>query len=171
MVCEVFDGVLASLHLNIGAFTEGCNEMFGFIHFVSPDQLGNLLIAFHSQGTEENHERNIFTEAGNTDGKRISKSIELGRETNLKLLGRHCEGFMKGLEFDGMGVLGGCLFVEEYHDAIISHLLLAENGTLRSMDDEVSERILRAFTHLFERHGIILEDAERGTKHHGNFTE
>ncbi len=169
---QVLNRLLLGEDVEIRGFLEGsCQKLSERLFLLAEDELTNLAILGDAQSTEEDHEREIFMEAGHTDQKGISETVELGGHTNLELLGGRREGFVQTLHLDRVRVACLTLLVLEDHDAVIGDLLLAENCPLRPVNDELPERILRALPHVLERHGEVLEKTETGTEHHRNLAE
>ena len=66
---------------------------------------------------------------------------------------------MQRLELHRVRVLGIGLLGLKHHDAVVSYLLLAQNGSLRAMDDKVAQRVVSALAILLQAEWIVLEEA------------
>lgn len=172
MFREVLNRLLLGEDPEIRGFLERPRqELSEGILLLAEHELANLTIRGDTQCAEEDHEREIFVEARHTDQQGIAETVELGRHANLKLLGRRREGLVQTLHLDRVRVACLALLVVEHHDAVVSDLLLAENGAFRTVNHEVPKRILGALTEFLETHREVLEKTETRAEHHRNLAE
>ena len=169
VLAQVLDGLVLGKDAEVGALFEGCGEVIA--RCVGPNQSKDVLVGRHAEGSEKDHEGNVFPKAGDAHGQRVAKTVELGRDANLGLFGREREALVQALQFYAMSVLGRGLLVGKDHDAVVGDLFLGENDALSAVNDKVAKRVVRALAELLGRHGVVLEHAERRAEHDGNLAE
>ena len=161
VVAQILNGVLAGVDLDVRALLEGGRE---HVHHV-------VLVALHSKGAEHYDEGDVLAEAGHAHGEGVAEAVKLGAHAHLQLLGGSCKGLVERLHLAGVSELGRGLLVEEDHDAVIGHLLLAQNRALAPVNDEVAEGVVGALADLLLGHGVVLGVTERGAQHDRNLAE
>ena len=166
MARQILDRLLLGKDPELGCITERGSQQLG-VEIVNraPDDLGDLLVRQNTQSTEIDNHRDVLAKSGNAGCQRVAVAIELGTDANLQLLRRHRERLVKRLDLHRVGMLGCRLLVLEDHDAVICHLLLAEDCPLGSVDNEIAQRIVSTLTVLLQAHRVVLQQTQRRSQH------